>query len=249
MSRGATCDPTSNTILGSLSPEYLDTLNKHFECVYLELGQTLFNTGEEVTHVYFPMGSVVSVTEMLRDGSGAEVALIGREGMIGTVRLLGGKFEAGRCLVQHPGHACRIPAEILIEEFNNSRELREPILRFIQAIYTQLAYLVICSGHHTVQQRLCRWLLLIMDRADTTKIKLTHALLAGFLGVRREGVTIVVQELQQCSVIEHGRGYIHVIDRPALERLACECYEELDDATDRWFEKLEPRPPPTADHQ
>lgn len=204
--------------------------------VHLEQGTVLYETGKAIPYAYFPTDSLIAVVETLGDGAGAEVALVGNEGMLGNMVVLGGKLETGHCMVQDAGCAYRLPAAMLLEAFNNDQTLRERILLSVQMIYTQVVCTAICVGHHSVREQLCRWLLQVMDRTRSNQVGLTHEKIARMLGVRREGVTRAARELRRQGIIQYRRGNIEAVDRARLEAAACECYSKLAHETQRLLE-------------
>lgn len=226
-------EPRNNFILGQIpDPEYRRIAPK-LEYVPLSLGEVLYETGQEKDQVYFPVDGIIAVIEILEDGASSELALIGKEGMLGLSAVLGGKSETSRVVVQSAGGAYRLPAKTLVDGFRVSDRLMELILLYIQIRYTQVARTAVCNRHHNLQQQLCRWLLLSLDRTETNDISMTQELIAGMLGVRREGITRSARELQKQGVIEYGRGSITVVDRQRLEELSCECYEACKRETNR----------------
>jgi CRP-like cAMP-binding protein len=175
----------------------------------------------------------VSLLYILEDGASAEISIVGNDGLIGVALFMGGGTTPSRAVVQSGGHAYRLPGQKLREAFHRNAAIRLLLLRYTQALITQMAQTVVCNRHHTVDQQLCRWLLLSLDRLPANELTMTHELIANMLGVRREGVTGAVSKLQRLGVIDHSRGHITVLDRPALERLSCECYAVVKRETDR----------------
>lgn len=215
---------TNNALLKSLPHSVLNKLAAHFEPVELELGQVLYEAGETRTHAYFPTEGIVSIIQMLEGGASSEIALIGPNGMVGITTILGGSTQPNRVMVQSPGQAFRIPAEVLNQEMRKGGVLMSVLLLYVQVLYTQVAQSAVCNRHHTLQQQLCRWLLLSLDCIDGDELTLTQELIAGILGVRREGITRAAGHLQSMHLIEYRRGVIKVLDRPRLEEASCECY-------------------------
>ncbi len=189
------------------------------------LGEVLYESGKQQAHVYFPTDSIVSLVYVMENGASAEVAIAGREGLVGVSLFMGGDTTPSRALVQSAGSAFRIKGSLLRKEFDRGVALRQLLLRYTQALLTQMAQTAVCNRHHTVDQQLCRWLLMSIDRLPFNKLVMTQELIANMLGVRREGVTEAAGKLQAASTIHYHRGRIEVIDRPKLERMACECYE------------------------
>lgn len=226
-------EPRINFLLRQLPPSEYKRLAKQLEYTELSLGAVIYETSTDRRHVYFPTSGIVSILEMLQDGSSSEIALIGSEGMVGISAVLGGKHQPNRAVVQCAGSAWRIPAAAMQEEFHRAAVLMDEILLYVQALYTQVAQTAVCNRHHNLQQQLSRWLLLSLDRMDTNEISMTQELIAGMLGVRREGITRAAGELQRQHVIEYRRGNITVVDRARLEEMCCECYEVVKQETER----------------
>lgn len=219
--------PTScadNTLLKYLPRKTLAKLAPCFEQVSLEAGQVLYEAGETRTHAYFPTTGIVSIIQMLEGGASSEIALIGRHGMVGITTILGGSSQPNRVMVQSPGQAFRIPAEVLGREMRKGGALMTVLLLYVQVLYTQVAQSAVCNRHHNLQRQLCRWLLLSLDCIDGDELKVTQELIAGILGVRREGITRAAGHLQSMHIIEYRRGAIKVLDRARLEETSCECY-------------------------
>jgi CRP-like cAMP-binding protein len=175
----------------------------------------------------------VALLNLLEDGASTEISIVGNDGLVGLALFMGGGSAPTQAVVQSGGHAYRLPGEILRDEFNRNATIRLLLLRYTQALITQMAQTVVCNRHHSIDQRLCRWLLLSLDRLPSNELKATHELIAHMLGVRREGVTAAFSKLQKLGVIDHSRGHVTVLDRPALERLSCECYSAVKLETDR----------------
>jgi CRP-like cAMP-binding protein len=205
----------------------------HLERIELPLGTVLYESGEALRHVYFPVDCIVSLLYVLLDGSSAEIAVVGNDGLVGIPLFMGGETTPNRALVQSAGHAYRLPGPRLKEEFHSNDALQGLFLRYTQALITQMAQTVVCNRHHTVHQQLCRWILLSLDRLPSNQLKMTQELIANMLGVRREGVTDAAGKLQRLGVIHYQRGHITVLDRPRLETLCCECYTVVKKETDR----------------
>lgn len=195
------------------------------EPVEMRLGEVLYESGKRQAHVYFPTNSIVSLVYVMEDGASAEVAIAGHEGLVGISLFMGGDTTPSRALVQSAGSAFRIRGSRLRKEFDHGVALRQLLLRYTQALITQMSQTAVCNRHHTVDQQLCRWLLMSIDRLASNKLVMTQELIANMLGVRREGVTEAAGKLQAAGVIRYQRGRIEVTDRPKLERLSCECYE------------------------
>lgn len=227
--------PTTNFLLSQLPDTEYHRLATKLEYTTLDLGTVLFESGAERTQVYFPVSGIISILEMLQNGSSSQIGLIGKEGLVGITSVLGGRHQPNRAVVQSAGAAYRIPASMLNEEFRRGGVLMDEILLYIQILYTQVAQTAVCNRHHNLQQQLSRWLLLSLDRMDTNEISMTQELIAGMLGVRREGITRTAGELQKQHIIEYRRGSITVIDRTRLEQLCCECYERVKQETERLY--------------
>lgn len=228
-----TKDPTTNFLLSQLPASEYKRLTRNLEYTRLGLGAVLYETNTERKHVYFPTGGIISKLEMLQDGSSSEIALVGNEGMVGITVVLGGKHQPHRAVVQCAGAAYRVPASILFRESRRGGVLMDQLLLYTQILYTQVAQTAVCNRHHNLQQQLSRWLLLSLDRVYSNEIAMTQEVIAGMLGVRREGITRAAGELQKQHIIEYRRGNITVIDRPRLEEMCCECYQVLRRETDR----------------
>ena len=226
-------DPTANHLLAALAPAERERIFPHLQFVALKLGQVLHESGDTLSHVYFPTDCIVSMLYVLSDGATAEIAVAGNEGLIGISLFMGGETTPNRAVVQSAGHAYRLTGQRIKEEFHRDGSLQNLFLRYTQAMITQMAQTAVCNRHHSVDQQLCRWLLLSLDRLPTNKLKMTQELIANMLGVRREGVTEAAGKLQRLDVIRYSRGQITVLDRPHLERLCCECYAVVKKEEDR----------------
>jgi CRP-like cAMP-binding protein len=225
--------PRDNHILDALPPLEREQLFPHLKLVPMPLGMVLYESGAKLRHIYFPTDSIVSLLYVMRDGASAEIAVVGNEGAVGVSLFMGGETTPSRALVQSAGHAYRLSGVRLKAEFSRHGELLHVLLRYTQSLLTQMAQTAVCNRHHSLEQQLCRWLLLSLDRLDSNKLSMTQELIANMLGVRREGVTAAAGRLQKLGVIRYARGKITVLDRPHLERLACECYEVVKRETDR----------------
>ncbi len=190
----------------------------------MPLGQVLYEPGTIMRHVYFPTTSIVSLLYVMEDGSSAEIAIVGNEGIVGISLFMGGETTSSRAVVQSAGHAYRVPDTQLKGEFFRAGPFQRLLLRYTQALITQMGQTAVCNRHHSVDQQLCRWLLMSLDRLPSNELRMTQELIANMLGVRREGVTESAGKLQKLGLIQYNRGHIVVIDRPALEAHACECY-------------------------
>ena len=199
----------------------------------MPLGDVLYESGSQLRYVYFPSTSIVSLLYVMEDGASAEIAVVGNEGMVGVALFMGGETTPSRAVVQSAGHAYRLKGQLLKEEFHRAAALQHLLLRYTQALLTQMAQTAVCNRHHSVDQQLCRWLLLSLDRLPSNKLTMTQELIANMLGVRREGVTEAAGKLQKLGVIRYRRGKITVLDRPQLEARACECYQVVKKEFDR----------------
>jgi CRP-like cAMP-binding protein len=225
--------PEKNHLLNALSPDMRERLYSHLELVNLPLGKVLYESGDVLRHVYFPTNSIVSLLYVMEDGASAEIAVVGNDGLIGIALFMGGESTTSRATVQSAGSAYRLIGQRLKDEFNRHGEMQILLLRYTQALLTQMSQTAVCNRHHTLDQQLCRWLLLSLDRLPSNSLTMTHELIANMLGVRREGVTEAASKLQALGVIKYSRGKITVLDRPKLERLCCECYAVVKRETDR----------------
>ncbi|NMG73972.1 Crp/Fnr family transcriptional regulator [Aromatoleum diolicum] len=231
-------DPRQNQLLASLPEDEYARLLPNLELITVELSDVLRESGVQMHHVYFPIDSIVSVLYVLEDGASAGVAVVGNEGIIGVPLFMGGETMPGRAVVLSAGHAYRLKAELLKEEFDRvggrrKGALHNVLLRYAQVRLTQMAQTAVCNRHHSLDQQLCTWLLLSLDRLPSNELMLTHELIANMLGVRREGVTEAAGNLQRAGLIEYQRGHITVLDRPGLEARACECYAVVRAESDR----------------
>jgi CRP-like cAMP-binding protein len=225
--------PQRNHLLAALSKAGCDRIYPHLKLVPMPLGKVLYESGDALQHVYFPTDCIVSLLYVLEDGSSAEISVVGNEGLIGIALFMGGETTPNRAVVQSAGYALRLPGPLLKEEFHRSGDMQLLLLRYTQSLITQMAQTAVCNRHHSVDQQLCRWLLLSLDRLDGTELTMTQELIANMLGVRREGVTEAAGKLQKQGVIHYARGKITVLDRPQLESLCCECYSVVRKETDR----------------
>jgi len=238
----ATHPPLQNHLLAALPADVQERLIPHLELTLMPVGQVLYEPGDTLQHAYFPTDSIVSLLHMMERGAAAEVAMIGNEGMVGVALFMGGESTPSRAVVLSAGHAYRLPGPRLKEEFNRHGQMLTLMLRYTQSLITQMAQTAVCNRHHTIDQQLCRWLLLSLDRLPDNHLTMTQELIANMLGVRREGVTDAAGKLHRLGVIEYSRGHITVLDRPKLEKLACECYAMIKKEANR----LLPYPPDGA---
>ena len=225
--------PQRNDLLALLPQEAKDRIFPQLREVELPLGQEVYAAGQEVKYVYFPADSIVSLLYVMLDGHSAEISVVGCEGIVGIAVFMGGESTPSRAVVQSAGKAYRLPATELKRQFNNDATFRVLMLRYTQALITQMAQTAVCNRHHTIDQQLCRWLLLSLDRLPTNQLTMTQELIANMLGVRREGVTEAAGKLQKLGAIRYQRGRITVLDRPMVEKLSCECYSVVREETDR----------------
>ena len=218
-------EPSHNHLLAALPADVYARLLPALESVSLPLGKVLYESGVELAHVYFPVpGCIVSMLYVMTDGASAEIAVVGDEGMVGIALFMGGDTTPSRALVQSAGNAFRLPGGALKSEFERHSGLQILLLRYTQALITQMSQTAVCNRHHTVDQQLCRWLLLSLDRLSSNELVMTQELIANMLGVRREGVTEAAGKLQAAGLIRYSRGHVTVVDRPGLEAKVCECY-------------------------
>lgn len=225
--------PQQNHLLAALTAEVRQRLFTHLELVPLPLGKVLYESGDTMRHVYFPTDSIISLIYVMESGASAEISVVGNEGLVGIALFMGGESTPSRAVVQSGGHAFRLKGPLLKIEFERHGELLVLMLRYTQALITQMAQTAVCNRHHSIDQQLCRWLLLSLDRLPSNQLTMTQELIANMLGVRREGVTEAAGKLQRQGVIEYSRGHITVLDRPQLEQLSCECYAVVKKETDR----------------
>jgi CRP-like cAMP-binding protein len=225
--------PTQNHLLAALPVAEFDRLSPHLELVPMPLGEALYESGGHLQHVYFPTTSIVSLLYVLADGASAEIAVVGNEGILGISLFMGGETTPSRAVVQSAGYGYRLKAQLLKQEFNRAGPVLHLLLRYTQALITQMAQTAVCNRHHSVDQQLCRWLLLSLDRLASNELTMTQELIANMLGVRREGVTEAAGKLQEAGLIRYQRGRITVLDRPGVEALSCECYQVVKAEFDR----------------
>ena len=225
--------PERNYLLAALTPDERARVFPHLRLVSMPLGKVLYESGDALEYVYFPTDSIVSLLYVLESGASAEISVVGNEGLIGIALFMGGGTTPSRAIVQSAGHAYRLSGQWLKDEFHRNGGLQVLLLRYTQALITQMAQTAVCNRHHSVDQQLCRWLLLSLDRLKSNKLVMTQELIANMLGVRREGVTDAAGKLQKLGAISYSRGQITVLDRPQLEQLCCECYSVVKRETDR----------------
>ena len=225
--------PTENQLLTALPEAERARWFPQMEAVDMPLGQVLSESGRTLEHVYFPTTSIVSLLYVLEDGASAEIAVVGREGIVGISLFMGGESTPSRAVVQSAGQGLRLQADLMMQEFNRAGPVLHLLLRYTQALITQMAQTAVCNRHHSLDQQLCRWLLLSLDRLRSNELVITQELIASMLGVRREGVTEAAGHLQKAGLIRYRRGHITVLDRAGLEHRACECYAVVKNEYDR----------------
>lgn len=222
-----------NHLLASLPDAEWQRWLPHLELVHLPLGHVVCESGTHVQHVHFPLDAIVSLLYVLEDGASAEIAVVGNEGLVGIAIFMGGESSTSRAVVQSAGQALRLRAHFIKEEFSRYGPVLHLLLRYTQALIAQMSQTAVCNRHHSLDQQLCRWLLLSLDRLDGDELFMTQELIANMLGVRREGVTESAVKLQRAGLISYARGHIKVLDRPGLERRTCECYAVVKKEYDR----------------
>ena len=227
------CSPRQNQLLAALPEEDWERVQALLQPVYLRLGDSVYEAGGALAYVYFPTNSIVSLLYVLADGASAEIAVVGNEGMVGVALFMGGETTPSRAVVQSEGWAFRLSGPRLKEEFTRGGALQHLLLRYTQLLLTQMAQTAVCNRHHSIDQQLCRWLLLSLDRLSSNELSMTQELIANMLGVRREGVNDAAGKLQSAGLIRYARGLIHVINRPGLEARCCECYAVVKREADR----------------
>jgi CRP-like cAMP-binding protein len=225
--------PRQNHLLDALPAEDYERLAPHLELQKLELGDVLYEPGRAMRYVYFPTTAIVSMLYVMEDGASAEIAIVGNEGILGISLFMGGESTPSRAVVQSAGYGYRMRAQLLKNEFERYGTLMHLLLRYTQALITQMAQTAVCNRHHSVDQQLCRWLLLSLDRLASNELTMTQELIANMLGVRREGVTEAARKLQTAGLVEYRRGKITVLDRPRLQSRSCECYAVVKKEFDR----------------
>ncbi|MBK6797359.1 MAG: Crp/Fnr family transcriptional regulator [Acidobacteria bacterium] len=228
-----TTNPVENSLLAELPELELERLMPNLEPVSLALGQVIYESGGRMSHVYFPTDSIISLLYLMENGTTAEIGVIGYEGMVGLALFMGGQTTPNRAVVQSAGSAFRMRAKTLQDEFVKGGVFQHLLLRFTQALITQISQTAVCNRLHSVEEQLCRWLLLSYDRLHSDKLVMTHTLIANMLGVHREGITIAARKLQERGVISYVRGTITLLDRPGLEATVCECYAVVKNEYDR----------------
>jgi CRP-like cAMP-binding protein len=224
---------TENRLIAALPEADLRRWLAALEPVNLSLGQVIYESGRSLSHVYFPTSAIVSLLYVMESGASAEIAVVGFEGVVGISLFMGGETTPSRAVVQSAGQAYRMPSKLIKEEFGRSLDVMHLLLRYTQSLITQMAQTAVCNRHHTVDQQLCRWLLLSLDRLRGNELVMTQELIANMLGVRREGVTEAALKLARAGLLSYARGHIKVLDREGLEARTCECYGVVKRETDR----------------
>jgi CRP-like cAMP-binding protein len=225
--------PTQNQLLAALPPAEFARLAPHLELIAMPLGEALYESGGRLQHVYFPTTAIVSLLCMLENGASAEIAVVGHDGILGISLFMGGETTPSRAVVHSAGFGYRLKAQLLKQEFNRAGPMLHLLLRYTQSLITHMAQTAVCNRHHSIEQQLCRWLLLSLDRLASDSLTITQELIANMLGVRREGVTEAAGNLQRAGLIRYSRGRIEVLDRPGLEKAVCECYSVVKLEADR----------------
>jgi CRP-like cAMP-binding protein len=226
-------DPRRNHLLAAMPDDEWERLKPFIEPVEMPLGHVLYESGRTLSHVYFPTTAIVSLLYVLEDGSSAEIAVVGLEGVVGISLFMGGESTTSRAVVQSAGTGYRMRSQVIKDEFNRAGPVLHLLLRYTQALITQMAQTAVCNRHHSLDEQLCRWLLLSLDRLPGNELVMTQELIANMLGVRREGVTEAALKLQAADLIRYARGHITVLDRPGLEQRTCECYAVVKKEYDR----------------
>jgi CRP-like cAMP-binding protein len=226
-------DLKENSLLAALPDAEWKRWLPQLERVEMPLGQVLYEAGDTLKYMYFPITSIVSLLYVMENGASAEIAVVGKEGLVGVSLFMGGESTSSRAVVQSAGHGCRLNSKVMKSEFDKAGPVLHLLLRYTQALLTQMAQTAVCNRHHALDQQLCRWLLLSLDRLDGNELVMTQELIANMLGVRREGVTEGALQLQKEGLIRYARGHITVLDREGLERRTCECYAVVKREYDR----------------
>ena len=227
---------SKNRLLAALPEEVYERLHPHLDNVPLSLGQVIYESGEHLDHIYFPTTCIVSLLYTMENGTSAEIGVVGNEGVVGIALFMGGETTPNRAVVQSEGFSLKLRLGVMKEEFRRGGPFQQLLLRYTQALITQMSQTAVCNRLHTVDQQLCRWLLLSHDRLDSDELTMTQELIANMLGVRREGVTVAAGRLQAAGLIRYHRGHIAILDRAGLEARACECYQVVRDEFKRLLE-------------
>ena len=227
--------PNENHLLAALPTAELERLEPHLELIHMPLGDVLCESGGRLHYVYFPTSAIVSLHYILENGASSEIAGVGNEGMLGISLFMGGETTPSWATVQTAGYGYRLKAALMLQEFNQAGPVQRLLLRYTQALIMQISQTAVCNRHHTIEQQLCRWLLLTLDRLNSQELTMTQELIASMLGVRREGITEAAGKLQNAGIIRYRRGHIMVLDRYGLETHVCECYSVVKKEFDRLF--------------
>jgi CRP-like cAMP-binding protein len=227
--------PDQNHLLAALPATELERLKPHLELVHMPLGDVLCESGGRLPYVYFPTSTIISLHYILENGASSEIAGVGNEGMLGISLFMGGESTPSWATVQTAGYGYRMKAALLLQEFNQGGPVQRLLLRYTQVLITQISQTAVCNRHHTIEQQLCRWLLLTLDRLNSEELVMTQELIASMLGVRREGITEAAGKLQQAGIIRYRRGHITVLDQLGLKAHVCECYDVVKKEFDRLF--------------
>ena len=230
--------PRQNKLLAAIPSAEWERIEPALDAVLMPLGQVLYESGVQLDHVYFPTTSIVSLLYVLADGASAEIAVVGNDGLVGVALFMGGETTPSRAVVQSEGWAYRLKGQVLKDEFTRGGAMQHLLLRYTQALLTQMAQTAVCNRHHSIDQQLCRWLLLSLDRLSSAELAMTQELIANMLGVRREGVTEAAGHLQSAGLIQYSRGRITVLDRAGLEARCCECYVVVKRESDRLLPRM-----------
>jgi len=227
-----------NYLLAALPSDERERIAPHLSPVSMQLGQVVYESGDHLSHVYLPTTTIISMLYVMENGASAEIAVVGRDGLLGVALFMGGETMPNRAIVQSAGQAFRLSGEIVKQEFARGGAIQRLFLRYTQALITQMAQTAVCNRHHSIAQQFCRWLLLSLDRLESNDVRMTQELIANMLGVRRAGVTETARKLQDDGAIRYSRGLIEVVDRRALEAQVCECYRVVKRESDRLFSGL-----------
>jgi CRP-like cAMP-binding protein len=233
-----THSPRQNHLLDALPAAERAHLFPQLELVPMPLGHSVSEPGKLIRHVFFPTTCIVSLLYVMEDGASAEIAIVGNEGIVGVSLFMGGETTTSRAVVQSAGHAYRLSGQLLKDAFFHAGPMQRLLLRYSQALLTQMSQTAVCNRHHRLDQQLCRWLLLSLDRLHSNELSMTQELIANMLGVRREGVTEAAGDLQRAGLIKYNRGKITVLDRPGLEARVCECYQVVKTEMDRLLPEI-----------
>lgn len=216
--------PMQNHLLALLPQEVFERIAPHLELVSMPLGEALYEPGGQLHYAYFPTTAIVSLHYVMENGASAEIAGVGNDGVVGVALFMGGNTTPSQATVCAGGYGCRIKARLMMEEFNRAGPMMRLMLRYTQALITQMSQTAVCNRHHSMEQQMCRWLLFTLDRSASHELVMTQELIASMLGVRREGITETAGNLQRAGLISYRRGHITALDRPGLESRTCECY-------------------------